>query len=91
MNGFTKQSQRRLNVIAGKTLIIDGKDIRCPAAPLFKVISNGTTIDLDPSHYNATCTFDAASGSARELWKMDTKGSWHLLRKTYCGKEQEAC
>jgi hypothetical protein len=76
-------------MIAGQVLLVEGKEVRCPPAPLFKVISNGITIDIDPSHYNATCTFDAAVGNERELWKMDTKGSWHLLRKTFCGKEKQ--
>jgi hypothetical protein len=76
-------------MIAGSTLIIDGKAIRCPGPTLYKCISNGVTIDIDESHYNVTCTFDRAVGSARELWRLDEKGSWNLLRKTYCGKEKQ--
>jgi hypothetical protein len=77
-------------MIAGSTLNIDGKDVRCPAAPLYKCISNGVTLDIDESHYNVTCTFDRANGSDRELWKLDEKGAWHLLRKTFCGKEKQS-
>jgi len=74
-------------MIAGKTLQVDGKDVRCPSPPLYLVKSFGHTIDLDMSHYNATCTYDRAVAAHKELWKIDEHGVWKLLRQKRCGKE----
>lgn len=73
---------------AGRTINIDGKGIRCPSAPLFLVKSNGHTVDIDVSHYNVECTFDRCTGNDIELWKLDERGTWRILRRKFYGKEK---
>jgi hypothetical protein len=76
-------------VIAGKTLQIEGKNVKCPSPPLYLVKAGGVVVDLDQSHYNATCTYDRCVSNDLELWKMDEKGYWILIRRTAYGKEKQ--
>lgn len=70
-------------------MLIDGKEVKRPSPPLYLVKANGVTVDLDQSHYNATCTYDRCISTDLELWKMDEKGFWTLIRRTRCGKEKQ--
>lgn len=75
-------------MVAGQTLAIDGKDVRCPSAPLFLLKANGVTVDIDTHHFSIDALFNTCVSTDRELWKLDTKGAWHLIRRMSSGRER---
>jgi hypothetical protein len=75
-------------MIAGTTILIEGKAVKCPAPPVFYVKANGVTVEISQSHYDATCMFDRCLSCDRELWKLSEKGLWVLLRRIRGGMEK---
>lgn len=74
--------------VAGQTLNIDGKFVRCPSAPLFYVKANGRVIDVCETHWLAQKTFGQCCSSDREIWELTAEGHWKLRRRTLAGREQ---
>jgi hypothetical protein len=76
-------------VIAGQTLMIEGKSVRCPPTPLYYVKAGGVVVEINQSHYEAELIFDRCVSNDRELWRMNSKGYWILLRRMMGGLEKQ--
>jgi hypothetical protein len=74
--------------VAGQRLYIEGKDVQCPPAPLFFIKSFGHVIDIHRERVSAHESFDRCIGSERELWELDRRHNWKMLRRMSNGIEQ---
>jgi hypothetical protein len=77
-------------IIAGQRIMVEGKEIRCPSAPLYYLKSFGTVIEMSQDHYAISNLFDHCVSNDRELWRLTEKGHWQLLRRSVAGKEHKA-
>jgi hypothetical protein len=68
-------------------LNIDGKEVAAPNPPIYYVKSFGKVIDILLNHSDANNSFEQASPTDKELWRLNDKGLWSLLRRVSYGKD----
>jgi hypothetical protein len=76
-------------VVAGKRLSIEGKEVMCPPAPLFMVKAFGQVVNIvQQDRAQAHASFDQLASMDRELWELDRKHMWRLVRRMFGGMEK---